>query len=367
MIFNAFNDVNTNIESNQLHLLEEKKKMNQQDKDWFINDMTEFNEAVMRGDFIIKTVDTKIDEMDSIMHGELPEVVCVAKAKTRHDTLNSSDVVNVKICKYIARIRRFKKVFEFIQKGIDLISQVFYWCLNNIKDNMAKWLLCRSQTIILKLKKMTINLKILVMQAFRGIIKGLSAMKGNWLETALNVTINALITSVNAICTAASAVCGVIDTLLKSLPNLMSIGAEQVCFFATPKSMAKVICPIFNANDSCTDRLSDAVKNVINKIEIGEKYTFKALKYATVAAGAAAGAASVFTDFEIPESICDMIKDFDNSKVVKKINDILAKLLEAYPLPKYEELTPKTLGYLNWLMTGFIPAGHKSFGIPLFP
>lgn len=367
MFFNTFSDVKTDIESNQLHLLEEKKKMNQQDKDWFINDMTEFNDAVMRGDFIIKTVETKTDEMESLMHGELPEVVCVAKAKTRHDTLNSSVAINVKICKYIARIRRFKKVFEFIQKGIDLISQVFYWCLNNIEDNMAKWLLSRSQVVILKLKKMSVNVKILVMKAFRSIIKGLSAMKGNWLETSLNTTINALITSVKAICTAASAVCGVIDTLLKSMPNLMSIGAEQVCFFATPKSLVKTICPIFNSNESCTDRISDAVKKTINAIEIGEKYTFKTLKYATVAAGAAAGVASAFTKFEIPESICDMIKDFDNSKVVKKINKILAELLEAYPLPKYEELTPKTLGYLNWLMTGFIPAGHKSFGIPFYP
>ena len=349
-----------------------KKYSENQDNDdsnkrTFINEFLSYDEGIVKCDFLIKEVETAMSNVESEIHCELPEVVVTAKSISKGVSSNSSDAINVKICKYIAKIRRMKLVLSFVEKGIDVLSQVFYWCINNIDDNMSKWLLCRVQILTLKLKKLSIRVKILIAKGFKEIIKGLSSIKGSWLETSLNATIQGLFTVVKTISISISAICQVIDTFLKGMPNLMSVEAEQICFFATKKSLTKTPCILLNTNKSCVDRISNTVKNAINALELGEKYAFKTLKQSAIIAGAAAGAASVFTDFEIPENICKMIKDFDNTTVIKKINKILADLLDSYPLPKYEELTPKTLGYLNWLMTGFIPAGHKSFGIPGYP
>ena len=48
--------------------------------------------------------------------------------------------------------------------------------------------------------------------------------------------------------------------------------------------------------------------------------------------------------------------------ILKSIESIVSSIPVPQALPKFEKLSLTNLGFLAWLITGFEPAGLKSFG-----
>ena len=137
----------------------------------------------------------------------------------------------------------------------------------------------------------------------------------------------------------------------------------------TPKSLKKTEMNVVNINQSITDRLGAPLKKAVMEILQAVKKANVPVKVAAIAAGAAAGAMSIAQGKEltIPNSICKSLELVNHEKLSNMLNKLLAFILSADPLPKYENLSIKNPGFLLWLMTGFLPAGKLSFGIPGMP
>lgn len=137
-------------------------------------------------------------------------------------------------------------------------------------------------------------------------------------------------------------------------------------FLHDPEEYEKTDMTIANQNSSISDRVPQSMKLAIEKIEDGMAVANTAVKTATIASGAALGVASLADGkFEIPQSVCKTMEIMTAASMMASIDKLLLLIPTAYPLPKYEELSLTNVGFLVWLVTGFIPAGAKSFGLPI--
>ena len=134
----------------------------------------------------------------------------------------------------------------------------------------------------------------------------------------------------------------------------------------TPKSLKKTEMNVVNINQSITDRLGAPLKKAVMEILQAVKKANVPVKVAAIAAGAAAGEMSIAQGKELTIP-CKSLELVNPEKLSNMLNKLLAFILSADPLPKYENLSIKNPGFLLWLMTGFLPAGKLSFGIPGMP
>lgn len=331
----------------------------------FINDDNSFSENGRRCAFILNKLDGTYVAVISLIHDIVP-TNALPGIQSDIQT-NQIEEANVKICRYVNRLIKAKEIVNVIKTSLELLAQVIDWAVKHIEETLAQWILVKSQVFVLRSKKFLSLLEEYVLVGIRAILVGISTLKCSQMSSSLNNTINVLLKTAKTLNIGISYVILAIKSILNALPNPISIDAEQICFFMTPKSMEKTICNILNTNKSASDRIPNVVKDKISEIELTTKAKNKILKRSIISAGATAGLACAYTDFEIPTNICNLIEYADTSKIMSLITNILRYSVEPYPLPKYEELLPFVPGYVIWLLSGFIPAGHKSFGIPGYP
>lgn len=361
-----FEDILGNIKIeeyiNKDNVFNEFKESNQRP---FINDDNDFSENCRRSAFVLNKLDGTFIALKSLVHNIIP-TNAIASIQTDIQS-NHLEEANTKICKYINRIIKVKKALNVLKPSLELLVQIIDWAVNNIEETMAKWILSKCQISILHIKKILSFFQEYVLFGLKYVFVGISFLKGSWLATTINATVMVLLQTVKALNIGISYVVMAFEMVLNAMPNIFSIGAEQICFFMTPKSMTNSICNILNTNRSAVDRIPNVLKEQLSNIELVQKIKNKTVKISIIAAGAAAGLACAYTEFEIPSNICKLIEIADPAKIISMITNILRYLLDPYALPKYEELLPVVPGYVIWLITGFVPAGHKSFGIPTYP
>ena len=122
-----------------------------------------------------------------------------------------------------------------------------------------------------------------------------------------------------------------------------------------------------NPNKSICNRLPTTIKQSISAIEESVNIANNSTRIAMIATGASLGLVCAFTQFNIPDTLCKVLKVINPRTIIKDVDHLLSLLPIPDPLPKYEKLLPINLGYVNWLSTGFCPAGKKAFGFPGYP
>lgn len=161
------------------------------------------------------------------------------------------------------------------------------------------------------------------------------------------------------------AIIDAIVTMLNNV-NILNVNGAGMAFFPTPKSIMKVDINIENSRQSTTNNIPEAIDKQITKIENKIKESNGEIKKAKIISMGAAGATTATSGNFDPGSFGQLQK-IDPAMIRTAINMLLQSLTDADALPPYEKLSIINPRFLVFLLTGFEPAGKKTFGIPGFP
>lgn len=318
-----------------------------------------------------------VNTMSSMAKGVMPK-----RTKTEEQVPNESREVKKakQLCNLLKVINFLRKLTNKIGELIQNVLQIAAWCIEKITTcvetslmEVLQWITAKVQLLVLYIKQLLLWVKIKIAKLIRKVLKGITFPKGSWLSTALAGAVNAVLTAFKALSTAIGYILQGVLMIVEMIPPIICVGAENMCFFFTPRSIIngqmKVDILAANPNLSITDRLPTPIKLSLAGIVDATEKSNAVLKYSIIAAGAAMGIAAISSDgeFKLDGSVCKALQLLDPKKIIQLLETILKAFAAPYALPKYEELSPTTLGYLAFLMTGFCPSGHIAFGFPFCP
>ena len=198
----------------------------------------------------------------------------------------------------------------------------------------------------------------------KSVISGLLCGKGS-AKDPINATMSSTMTSAAA---AANTILSVIDSIVTMINsvNIMNVNGAGMAFFPTPKSITKVDISISNSNQSTTNNIPDSVNQMISKSENQIRESNGKLKQAKILSMGASGASSAQSGNFDAGSFGSLPK-FDPSIIRNAVTILMQMLVDADAVPRYEKLSISNIRFLVFLVTGFEPAGKRTFGIPGFP
>lgn len=334
----------------------------------FIVKSDAFSTNIQRINFVLELAEAQFNMYSGYIAGVLPK-----NANTKEETTNTNREEDkaVKMCKMIAKIKSLQKIVDSL-KGLTVVltDSMKYIVEYNI-NAAVEYIMKKIQILALKIKRLLVELSIKIAKMMRSLLIGLDNKCGSGITATLNSAIVAIMTVFKALAIAVNAVMMAVKFILDMMPPMISVGAETMCFFLTPKSamlgLSKVEMTCANPNKSICNRLPTVIKQSISAIEEEINIANNAIRIAMIATGAAYGLACAFTQFNIPDTLCKVLKVINPKNIIKAIDLLLSLLPIPDPLPKYEKLLPINLGYLAWLIIGFCPAGKKAFGFPGYP
>lgn len=334
----------------------------------FIVKSDTFSTNIQRINFVLELAEAQFNMYSGYIAGVLPK-----NANTKEETTNTNREEDkaIKMCKMIAKIKSLQKIVDSL-KGLTVVltDSMKYIVEYNI-NAAVEYIMKKIQILALKIKRLLAELSIKIAKMMRGLLIGLDNKCGSGITATLNSAIVAIMAVFKALAIAVNAVMMAVKFILDMMPPMISVGAETMCFFLTPKSamlgLSKVEMTCANPNKSICNRLPTVIKQSISAIEEEINIANNAIRIAMIATGAAYGLACAFTQFNIPDTLCKVLKVINPKNIIKAIDLLLSLLPIPDPLPKYEKLLPINLGYLAWLIIGFCPAGKKAFGFPGYP
>lgn len=334
----------------------------------FIVKSDAFSTNIQRINFVLELAEAQFNMYSSYIAGVLPK-----NANTKEETTNTNREEDkaIKMCKMIAKIKSLQKIIDSL-KGLTIVltDSMKYIVEYNI-NAAVEYIMKKIQILALKIKRLLVELSIKIAKMMRSLLIGLDNKCGSGITATINSAIVAIMAVFKALAIAVNAVMMAVKFILDMMPPMISVGAETMCFFLTPKSamlgLTKVEMTCANPNKSICNRLPTVIKQSISAIEEEINIANNAIRIAMIATGAAYGLACAFTQFNIPDTLCKVLKVINPQNIIKAIDLLLSLLPIPDPLPKYEKLLPINLGYLAWLIIGFCPAGKKAFGFPGYP
>ena len=334
----------------------------------FIVKSDAFSTNIQRINFVLELAEAQFNMYSGYIAGVLPK-----NANTKEETTNTNREEDkaVKMCKMIAKIKSLQKIVDSL-KGLTVVltDSMKYIVEYNI-NAAVEYIMKKIQILALKIKRLLVELSIKIAKMMRSLLIGLDNKCGSGITATINSAIVAIMAVFKALAIAVNAVMMAVKFILDMMPPMISVGAETMCFFLTPKSamlgLTKVEMTCANPNKSICNRLPTVIKQSISAIEEEINIANNTIRIAMIATGAASGLACAFTQFNIPDTLCKVLKVINPRTIIKAIDLLLSLLPIPDPLPKYEKLLPINLGYLAWLIIGFCPAGKKAFGFPGYP
>lgn len=334
----------------------------------FIVKSDAFSTNIQRINFVLELAEAQFNMYSGYIAGVFPK-----NANTKEETTNTNREEDkaIKMCKMIAKIKSLQKIVDSL-KGLTVVltDSMKYIVEYNI-NAAVEYIMKKIQVLALKIKRLLVELSIKIAKMMRSLLISLDNKCGSGITATLNSAIVAIMSVFKALAIAVNAVMMAVKFILDMMPPMISVGAESMCFFLTPKSamlgLTKVEMTCANPNKSICNRLPTVIKQSISAIEEEINIANNAIRIAMIATGAASGLACAFTQFNIPDTLCKVLKVINPKNIIKAIDLLLSLLPIPDPLPKYEKLLPINLGFLSWLIIGFCPAGKKAFGFPGYP
>ena len=220
------------------------------------------------------------------------------------------------------------------------------------------------QILKYRIEMIKTGIQITIATLTKSVISGLLCGKGS-AKDPINATMSSTMTSAAA---AANIILSVIDSIVTMINsvNIMNVNGAGMAFFPTPKSITKVDISISNSNQSTTNNIPDPVNQMISKSENQIRESNGKIKQAKILSMGAAGASSASSGNFDAGSFGSLPK-FDPSIIRNAVTILMQMLVDADAVPRYEKLSISNIRFLVFLVTGFEPAGKKTFGIPGFP
>lgn len=222
-------------------------------------------------------------------------------------------------------------------------------------------ILKRLQLCLLYAKRLIIKIKIKIAELSRKLLVNMSSNKGSGMPDPITTAVNAAFMALGI---AIQALLIVIEAFMKMISlGPLGVDGQGMVFFLTPKSFNMSKAPAYNPNSAISDRFPQPVQMTLYEIEKSVDKINAAIKKATLITSAALGAVSIMSknpSFGISNKLSHI-----NPGQIQKLLDLAQDLIPLpLGLPRYEKLKFTNLGFMAFLITGFEPTAHKSFGIP---
>lgn len=267
------------------------------------------------------------------------------------------------------KIKRSKASIIKLEGYTNELNEMMQGCINFSQYIVVQIVMKHIQVCTLSIKRVILKIKRDIALSTKEILVKAAGGTGSGNCAEISIPVSTTLTEYKAISILISGVVKSLEMVLKFLPSIMSVEPHKMCFFMTPKSFKKTDMKVINSNGSICDKLPESVKTAIVTLENVHKVANISIKVASIAAGGAAMVASAKKKgpIEIPDNMCKAMECVNVYNMITSISNTLALLPFADPMPKYEKLSITNIGFLTWLITGFVPAGHKSFGIMGMP
>ena len=281
----------------------------------------------------------------------------------------ANDIINAKhedadkkmdICSLIERMTQLKNILEIFVSIPQVFSEIVAYAAKECYKFLSQTLLKYIQILVLRIKKMISIIKKTVAEWTKIVLQWACTGKGSAVVTAL---ISPFIVLYKALSFLAIGILIGIEKVLSFLPPMFVVPGEGMCFLMTPKSKNNTMMKVLNPSNSIVYWIPDPTITAINEaIKSNDKINL-GIKISAISAGALLLSATIATGstLKVP---CEELSKLDSSTILNYIDKLLKLLIIPQPLPKFENLSPVNLGFLSWLITGFLPAGRLSFGFP---
>ena len=226
-------------------------------------------------------------------------------------------------------------------------------------------ILKKFQIIKLRIEYVKVGVQITTETLIKNVYISMLSGKGS----ALDPNISEQISNIQKAAQAVNTVSNAISTILAMINSLtiLNVNGAGMAFFPTPKSITKTDINIANANQSVTNFIPNEIDLAIEQAGQLFKKNRGIEKKAKIAAMGATAAASVADGGTFNPGNLGGLSKFDANAIKSAINTILQTLVCAEATPRYENLKISYIRFLTFLVTGFEPAGKKTFGIPGYP
>ena len=334
----------------------------------FIVKSDPFSTNIQRINFVLELAEAQFNMYSGYVAGVFPK-----NANTKEETTNTNREEDkaVKMCKMIAKIKSLQKIVDTLKGLTVVLTDSMKYIVEYAITSAIEYIMKKIQILALKIKRLLVELSIKIAKMMRILLIGLDNKCGSGITAIINASLVSIMASFKALAIAVYTVMMAVKLILDMMPPTISVDAESMCFFLTSKSvmlgLTKVGMTCSNPNKSICNRLPTSIKQSISAIEEASNIYNNAIRIAMISTGASLGLACAFTQFNISDTLCKVLKVINPKNIIKDIDLLLSHIPIPDPLPKYEKLLPINLGYLAWLIIGFCPAGKKAFGIPGFP
>jgi hypothetical protein len=189
--------------------------------------------------------------------------------------------------------------------------------------------------------------------------------KGSAQDPNIKEQVSAIVQAANSV-NNISASMGAILSAINSM-TILNVNGAGMAFFPTPKSISKVGINIANPNQSTTNFIPNDVNINIENVIQSYRKNRGIEKKSKIAEMTARSTESVSNGGEFNPGKLGKLTAFNSNTIKTAANAIIQGLTCAEAVPRYEKLNISNIRFLTFLLTGFEPAGKKTFGIPGFP
>lgn len=264
-------------------------------------------------------------------------------------------------CETIVLSNKLTEVVQDVTSVVSNASGTIH-VFNGFQNCIAmQVVLKRLQLCLLRAKRLVVKIKLKIAEITKKLLIAMISGKGSSISNPVIEAINAVFMTLG---TAINVVLQLIETFMSAVSaGPLGVNPQGMTFFFTPKSMNMTKITVLNPNSAIGDRYPQPVYITLFNIRKAVDVANAAIKKAALVAGAAAGAVSIMSN-NPKFGISNKLSRINPGKLQKAVD--LAEDLIPIPLglPRYEKLKFTNLGFLAFLITGFEPAAHKSFGIP---
>lgn len=264
-------------------------------------------------------------------------------------------------CETIVLSNKLTEVVQDVTSVVSNASGTIH-VFNGFQNCIAmQVVLKRLQLCLLRAKRLVIKIKLKIAEITKKLLIAMISGKGSSISNPVIEAINAVFMTLG---TAINVVLQLIETFMSAVSaGPLGVNPQGMTFFFTPKSMNMTKITVLNPNSAIGDRYPQPIYITLFNIRKAVDVANAAIKKAALVAGAAAGAVSIMSN-NPKFGISNKLSRINPGKLQKAVD--LAEDLIPIPLglPRYEKLKFTNLGFLAFLITGFEPAAHKSFGIP---
>ena len=304
------------------------------------------------------------DELDDIKEQADEIQRQIASLKTSGDY--TEDIG--KLCRQINTIIKWQEYVTNLGSLISRLNEIMSYCVRYASYYLSQIVMKYVELIALYIKKITLNIRLFIAKASKNVVKAIANGKGPAIASAIaSGALAAMMTMAQVL----NVVLQAIQMVLNMFVGPLSISAEAMCFFMTPKTIMtgqmKSDIPVTNVNVSITDYLPEPIKLQIENIALAVNQANVPIKVSFIAASAALGAGLALSGTEIKIDPCVELKEINLKDIISAIETILTLSINPQPLPKFEKLLPTNIGFMLFLMTGFNSGGKLAFGLPGFP